>query len=167
MSEPTQPMDQSAPIPPAKAKTKGLNAPQVILIFLLLASTAAGVYFLLQGSVKTNITGTVTRDGKPLEWPKAEGNLLVIFVPEPRQENDSPVRAECDRQAGTFRFESLRAGRYRVAVHMFDERHMDALGNKFDPGNSPLYHTVESNNQVINVDIPSVLPEAGGPPRKR
>jgi hypothetical protein len=108
---------------------------------------------------RSNITGTVTRDGKPLEWPFEGGKLHVIFVPEDRKPNQYPFRGEADRATGTYTLPPLPPGKYLVAVHMFDDRHMDALKNKFDPAHSPLRAEVTEDGQVINIDIPKDLPK--------
>ncbi|NBO93563.1 MAG: hypothetical protein EBV06_14815 [Planctomycetia bacterium] len=133
---------------------KAMSPLQVFVVVWLVAIAAIGGYWWFMPQVKQNITGTVTRGGKALVWPKADGQLHVIFVPEIRRSDELPTRAECDSLAGTFRVANLRSGSYRVAVHMFDEHHMDALRNQFDPGNSPIYHRVTADNQVINIDLP-------------
>ena len=117
---------------------------------------------------KTNITGTVTRDGKPLVWPTKEGRLHVIFAPVERKVTDNPFKAETDTAAGTYRIEALPPGKYMVGIYMFDEKHMDALQNKYDPNHTPLRVEVTADNQVIDIDLPKDLPKGepkGGMPR--
>jgi hypothetical protein len=117
---------------------------------------------------KTNITGTVTRDGKPLVWPFEGGKLHVIFAPVERKITDNPFKAETDSVAGTYRIEALPPGEYLVGIYMFDERHMDALQNRFDPNHTPVRRTVTEDNQVIDIDLPKDLPKAapkGGLPK--
>ena len=117
---------------------------------------------------KTNITGTVTRDGKPLVWPSKDGKLHVIFAPVERQITDYPFKAETDTAAGTYRIEALPPGKYMVGIYMFDERHMDALQNKFDPNHTPLRVEVTEDNQVIDIDLPKDLPKGkGGMPKEK
>src|SRR4051812_31885702 len=80
------------------------------------------------------ISGTITRDGKPLVSKSEEGHLLVIFLPEDRKANRDVYRAETDRETGTFTIVGIRSGRYRVAIQQFDEKHNDALEHKYNPG---------------------------------
>ncbi len=141
--------------------SRSLTPAQVILVLLAAAGIGAAAWWWFTPRQVRNITGAVTRGGKPLAWPGDEGRLHVIFVPEVRLPDELPTKAECDSAAGTFRVDRLRAGSYRVAVHMFDEHHIDALGNQFDPGNSPVRHKVEADNQVIAVDLPETLPRGG------
>jgi hypothetical protein len=108
---------------------------------------------------RSDISGTITRDGKPLEWTSEGGHLLVIFVPEDRKPNQDPYLAESDRAAGTFRIPEIKAGRYLVAIHQFDEHHQDALHNKYDPFKSPLRYEVLEDGQVIDIDLPKELPQ--------
>ena len=107
---------------------------------------------------KCTISGTITRDGKPLEWPNDQGHFLVIFVPEDRGPNDDPVLAESDRATGTYRIAEIKSGWYMVAIHQFDARHMDALQNKYDPVKTPLRYKVSDDGQVIDIDLPKELP---------
>ena len=110
------------------------------------------------GGKRLNITGTVTRDGKPLEWPGDDRIFLVIFVPEERRPGRDPVSAETDSATGTFRVPEIRAGRYLVAIHQFDDSHVDVLQNKYDPVKTPLVVEVTEDNQVIDIDLPKDLP---------
>jgi hypothetical protein len=125
-----------------------------ILMLTVIAATGCG------GTKVTNITGTVTRDGKPLEWPSEQGLFLVIFVPENRKPNQDPYLAECDRATGTYRIGEIKTGTYMVAIHQFvDLRHRDALENKFDPVKTPLRVEVTEDGQVIDIDLPKELPD--------
>jgi hypothetical protein len=123
----------------------------LVMCFLVAATGCAGK--------RTNITGTITRDGKPLVWASEGGHLLVIFIPEHRRAGQDPFLAETDREAGTYRIAEIPAGRYMVAIHQFNERHGDALGNKYDPVHTPLIVEVEEDGQVIDIDLPKDLPE--------
>ena len=44
-----------------------------------------------------------------------------------------------------------------VAIHQFDERHMDSLQNKYDPVKTPLRVDVTDDGQVIDIDLPKDL----------
>jgi len=133
---------------------KSLSPVQVVAVLSAAAGIAALAYWLAMPASVKNITGTVTRAGKPLVATGEGERLHVIFVPEVRRPDELPTRAECDAASGTFRIGEIRPGKYRLAVHLFDERHMDALGNKFDPGNSPIRGDVAASNQVIDIHLP-------------
>jgi hypothetical protein len=142
---------------------------RVFIPCVLIAALAAGCNDDPAVAKKTNITGTVTRDGKPLVWPFENGKLHVIFAPVERKITDYPFKAETDTAAGTYRIEALPPGKYMVGIYMFDERHMDALQNKFDPNHTPLRVEVTEDNQVIPIDLPKELPKTepkkGGMPK--
>lgn len=107
--------------------------------------------------VKTNITGTVTCDGKPLVWNSEGGHLHLVFHPEPER-GISPVKADTDWRTGTYRIAEIPAGKYRIAVQQFDEKHNDAFGGRLDAVRSNLHCEVTDDGQVINIDIPKDLP---------
>jgi len=125
----------------------------ILILTVAVLATGCG------GTKVTNITGTITRDGKPLEWPSEEGLFLVIFVPENRKPNQDPYLAECDRATGTYRIGEIKTGTYMVAIHQFDEHHKDALANKYDPVKTPLRVEVNEEGQVIDIDLPKELPD--------
>jgi hypothetical protein len=130
---------------------------RLVLLTLAIAATGCVDY-------KKNITGTITRDGKPLVWRTEGGSLLVIFVPEDRSKL-SPKHADfTDRDTGAYRFDELPAGRYTVAIQQFDERYFDALNKQFDPYRTTIECEVTDDNQVINIDLPRDLPRNEGHP---
>ncbi|HVK09799.1 MAG TPA: hypothetical protein VM597_13570 [Gemmataceae bacterium] len=144
---------------------------RAFVLCLLASALAAFVGCTEPPAKKTNITGTVTRDGKPLVWLFEGGKLHVIFAPVERKITDPPFPAETDSVAGTYRIAALPPGEYLVGIYMFDERHMDALQNRFDPSHTPLRRTVTEDNQVIDIDLPKDLPKAepktGGMPKAK
>ena len=123
-------------------------------LVLLLALAASGC----EVAKRTNITGTITRDGKPLVWKSEGGHLVVIFVPEDRKPGQDPILAVTERDTGTYRIAQIPPGAYLVALHQFDEKHMDAFRNKLDPAKTTLRVEVVEDNQVIDVDVPTELP---------
>jgi len=131
---------------------------RLALVIVLVAAAAILVYLAVGGGTRTNIGGTITRDGKPLVWKDDGGHLLVMFVPEDRKPGQDPYAAETDRTAGTFRIPQIKAGRYLVAIQQFDDRHQDALRSKYDPSKSPLRVDVTEDGQVIDIDLPKDLP---------
>ncbi len=107
---------------------------------------------------KSDISGTITRDGKPLCWESEGGHLIVIFFPEDRAANKEVYSATTDRATGAYRIPKIRAGKYTVAIQQFDERHRDALDSKYDPVKTPLRYEVRESGQVIDIDLPKDLP---------
>jgi hypothetical protein len=135
--------------------TRGLLVGAVVLLAGLGVAYATG----LVGGRTCAVSGTITREGKPLAWPTEKGEFVVLFVPEPRKENQDPYQAETDRATSTYRIPAIRAGRYRVAIHQFvTENHRDALQNKYDPFKTPLVCEVTEDGQVIDIDLPKDLP---------
>jgi hypothetical protein len=108
--------------------------------------------------IRSNVTGTITRDGKPLEWPKAERKLYVLFMPVDVSSGRDPVQAVTDVETGTFRVPEIRSGTYLVAIQMFDEHYTDVLQHKYNPASSPLRVEVTEDNQVVDIDLPKDLP---------
>lgn len=136
-------------------------AARVVLIVVVLAGVGLGAaYFAgLFDETVCNVSGKVTRDGKPLAWKSEGGHLLVLFVPETRRVGQDPYLAETDRAAGTYRVAGVKTGRYRVAIQQFDEKHADALNSKYDPAQTKLVVEVTADGQVIDIDLPKDLPK--------
>ena len=132
---------------------------QWALLVALVALIGLGVAYVtgaFEGK-PCDISGTITRDGKPLVFSSQEGLFLVLFFPEPRGGRD-PYQAETDRTTGTFRVSGIKSGHYRVAIHMFNERSLDDLQNKYDPNHTPLMYEVTDDGQVLDIDLPKELP---------
>lgn len=134
---------------------------RVVLIVIVLAGVGLGTAYLagLFDDTICNVSGKITRDGKPLVWKSEGGHLLVLFVPETRRANQDPYMAEVDRAAGTYKVTGVKAGRYKVAIQQFDERHNDALNGKYDPGHTQHVVEVQEDGQVIDIDLPKELPK--------
>ena len=134
---------------------------RVLLVGAVVLLAGLGVAYAtgLVGGRTCAVSGTITRDGKPLEWPTEQGEFIVLFVPEPRKENQDPYQAETDRATSTYRVPAIRAGTYRVAIHQFvTEHHRDALQNRYDPFKTSLLKEVTEDGQVIDIDLPKDLP---------
>src|SRR5262245_43464373 len=110
-----------------------------IMVGLALVAGAVGC------GKKSNVHGTITRDGKPLVWKSEGGHLLVVFVPEDREADPNTYRAETDRETGEYRIAAIPAGKYRVAIQQFDEKHNDALRHTYDPAATTLTYEVNSD----------------------
>jgi len=104
------------------------------------------------------INGSVTRGGEPLEWKADGGYLLVIFIPKNRKADRNVYRAETNRDTGEYHIDKISAGSYLVAIQQFDDRHNDALRHVYNPGATNLEREVTEEGQVIDLDLPSVLP---------
>lgn len=115
------------------------------------------------GVKKYSVSGTVKRDGKPLEWKSEGGHLLVIFIPENREKDRNVYRADTDRETGTYRIAAIPAGKYVVAIQQFDERHNDALGHAYNPGATTWEQEVSKDGEVIDIDLPRVIPRRENP----
>jgi len=129
----------------------------VVGIVVLVGLGAAYIAGAFEGE-PCDITGTITRDGKPLAFSSEEGQFLVLFFPEPRRGRD-PYRADTDRATGTFKVNGIKSGRYRVAIYMFNEKFLDDLRNKYDPNHTPLECSVTDDGQVLTIDLPKHLPQ--------
>jgi hypothetical protein len=133
--------------------TRGLLVVGIIAVVGLGVAYVTGMF---EGE-PCDITGTITRDGKPLAFSSEEGQFLVLFFPEPRRGRD-PYQAETDRATGTFKVSGIKSGRYRVAIYMFNAKFLDDLQNKYDPNHTPLEYRVTDDGQVLNIDLPKELP---------
>lgn len=140
-----------------------------LLLSLILAGISLAVKHLLATGGLTrevSITGTITRDGKPLEWQGEKRLLLVTFMPENRESTFDVFPADCDTEAGTFRIAKIPRGRYQVCIQQNDPHPLqDLLNFAFDPAHSTLYCEVTRDGQVVDIDLPKELPRVGPPPR--
>lgn len=147
------------------------RAPRTLLILLVVLVVAGGVVaFVLNGGLspaRTGVRGTLVHDGKPVLPPSETHKVLLIFVPEKVGKDFEVYRAEVDRTTGEFTLPALPSGRYVVAVQLFDDKHMDSFGGKYDPGKSPLRYDVTEDNQVIEVVVPKEETEEPKEPRPK
>src|ERR1051326_6615121 len=98
---------------------------RTILVYLLLLSVViAGIAFavtrfnlLVPKSV--NVSGTITRDGKPLEWKSSElekRQFVVNFLPEPRDIDSLTYIGLADAATGKYEVHGIPPGRYKVQI---------------------------------------------------
>jgi hypothetical protein len=145
---------------------------RVILPLLIVIVAAVGVAIYLTSDTgrwvltrSARVTGTVTRDGKPIEWTTEYPRLLVLFAPLDPAIDPEVYRAETDTQAGTYALERLPIGTYRVSIQFMDPEPVnDQLQFTYGLNNSPEIHTI-GGDTVLDIDIPKVLPKAPGPPK--
>jgi hypothetical protein len=130
-------------------------------LFSLVGLTAA--YFMYgRAKPKYAISGTVTRDGKALEWKADNRKLDVKFVPLDRVADDNVYSAETDTDAGTYTIAAIPPGSYRVSIQQMDPfpTH-DLLNFALSMSGSTIRRDVTKNGEVIDIDIPKVLPRKG------
>jgi hypothetical protein len=132
------------------------------MVFLWVACVA--IAFLAAGCAKPKyeISGNITRDGKPLEWKSDEGVLDVKFVPLDRDRDKNVYRAETDRKAGAYTIAGIPPGSYRVSIQQMDPYPThDLLGFALSMAESTIIHDVTKEGEVIDIDLPRDLPSKG------
>ena len=145
-----------------------------ILTYVLLLSVVAGaaVFLVKRGLPKNalvsdvSISGTITRDGKPLEWDSDVKNLWVIFSEKADGTTLDVMfkRAETDGEKGTYRIDKIPPGEYQVCImQMGEDSRFDQLNFAYNPANSRLYRTVDKDGQIIDIDLPRELPKTSRP----
>ena len=137
---------------------------RTFLVALLLAVIAAAVVvfgwqmYAIYGP-KCDISGTITRGGKPLEWKSDSGVLSVLFVPLDRKADQNVYRAmSTDSKTGAYSIQGIPAGSYRVSIQQMDPYPThDLLNFKFSLKDSAILRDVTRNNDVIDIDLAEYL----------
>jgi hypothetical protein len=135
----------------------------ILLLVLVLCGAVLAWPHLKPGPQEVSIHGTVTRDGKPLEWKGDERRLLVIFFPQDRLKNTEIYPAVCDADNGTFSITKIPTGKYTVAVQQNAGPLKDLLNLAFDPAHTTITRDVKEDGQDIRIDLPKDLPKASRP----
>src|SRR5262245_34012048 len=101
----------------------------IVLLLFVIAGALAFVGWSMYDP-KYTISGTITRDGKPLEWKTDNGVLLVLFVPMDRVKDANVYRAmKTDRKTGHYAITNIPPGPYRVSIQQQDpDARYDLLG---------------------------------------
>ena len=147
---------------------------RLLIYLLLLAVVFAAIAFSARQLQKSgalapevSIHGSVTRDGKPLQWKGERPQLWVIF-----QQRDVPgtlaetYPATCDTEAGTFSIAKIPLGWYKVSVEQMDPYpKQDLLNFAFNPANTTLEFEVTHDGQDFQIDLPKDLPRLNLPAR--
>lgn len=108
---------------------------------------------------KHQVTGKITRDGKPLEWRTENGVLAVTFVPLDRDKDKNVYPAETDRSKGTFAIAAVPPGEYRVFIQQQDpDPSVDMLGFVYSFESSPITREVTARTTEFDIDLPKDLP---------
>jgi hypothetical protein len=130
----------------------------------LVLGMLAGLLILGAGCAKPKyeVTGKITRDGKPLEWQTEEGVLLVTFVPMDRQSDRNLYRAETDRKTGKYTIAGVPRGSYRVFIqHLDPPPAKDMLELIYGINDSPITKEVTGQDTHFDIDLPKDLPKKG------
>src|SRR5437868_3311382 len=126
---------------------------RTLLVYVLLASAiiAAALLIVTQSGLierRVSISGTITRDGKPLEWRSDAGTLSVVFLPKQRDNTTEVFRANSDRATGRFEIKDIPTGTYIVTVQQLDpDGAHDLLGMVYDPSSTDIEREVKSDGQ--------------------
>jgi hypothetical protein len=138
--------------------SKSLHLVFLWVAFLAIACVPSGC-----ANPKYPVSGSTTRDGKPLEWKSDEGVLDVKFVPLDRERDRNVYRAETDRTTGTYTIVGIPPGSYRVSIQQMDPYPThDLLGFALGMRDSPIIRPVAKDKKVIDIDLPRDLPKKGG-----
>ena len=131
-------------------------------VVLLVSAALVAVAVVALASTWTpstyQVTGVITRDGKPLKWKSDKHVLQIIFVPKKCTRQSGIYRCEGDPKTGEYVLPEIPAGTYRVSIQQLDPYPThDLLQQAYWLRNSPLFYDV-SGDCEINIDLPKVLP---------
>lgn len=105
------------------------------------------------------VTGTVTRGGKPLEWKSDAPELWLRFAAEDPKKDDNVYRAEVDTAKGAYVVPKLPVGKYVVAVQLLDPPPFDdLLSFSYDLPVTPLRCEVKAD-RTFDIDLPVEPPK--------
>jgi hypothetical protein len=134
----------------------------VLFSLLAIAGAAAFVGWYLYQPTYT-ISGTVTRDGKPLVWKTENGRLDVKFVPLDRERDRNVYRAlQTDAKSGTYKIEGIPPGSYRVSIQQQDpDSRYDLLNFALGTDKSPILRDVSKDDDAFDIDFTSEMLNKG------
>jgi hypothetical protein len=129
------------------------RAVTIVVLLLVIAGAAAFVAWSMYDP-RCSISGTVTRDGKPLEWKTDHGVLLVLFVPLDRERDRNVYRAlKTDARTGQYAIDNIPPGSYRVSIQQQDpDSRYDLLHFTLSIKDSPIIKEV-TGDEVIDINI--------------
>ncbi len=138
---------------------------KIILLAAAVLLAVLGVTVILNWKPRTyQVTGTITRGGKPLQWKGEKRVLQVIFGPTDRAQDRNVYRCEGDPEEGTYVLEGIPAGKYRVSIQQLDPYPMhDLLNFAYSLKDSPFVYDVAGDCK-IDIDLPGELPRGGRRP---
>jgi hypothetical protein len=107
------------------------------------------------GPTKVDITGKLLKDGQPLKVSN-RGKVEIKFVTEGGTDENYSSRSTNVDDQGNFAIKGITAGKYRIIVRQLDPyipgSTKDLLEGAFTL-NSPIVRDVETNDQVIEIDL--------------
>jgi hypothetical protein len=106
------------------------------------------------GPAKVNVSGKVVMAGQPLKVSD-QGEVRVKFYSEGTgDENSISKPAAVDSKTGAFTIKNIPMGKYKITVQQIDPMpSTDVLERRFDRTNSRIIREVESDGQVIDIDL--------------
>ena len=106
------------------------------------------------GPAKVEVTGKILNNGQPLKVSK-QGEIRVKFYSEGKDAESTVSKpATVDRETGTFVVKNLPLGKYKITVQQIDPMpSTDLLERQFDVMNSKIIRDVETDGQVIEIDL--------------
>ena len=132
----------------------------VLLLTVIVCGIAIALSFANRQPREVSIRGTVTRDGKPLEWKGEKRQLTVLFFPANRGDTFNVYPADCDADKGTFSIAKIPTGSYTVSIQQSDSQPHEILPNfAFD---ATLKREVTRDGQQILIDLPKENPKDPG-----
>ena len=129
--------------------------------FLFRVSCFVGLLFSVAalsgcGGGTTKVSGTVVKDGKPIEV-SSTGYVQVTLVPDVAAgEQFTTVVGRCDAD-GKFEILDVKPGKYKVAVEQFDPTpQSDKLGGAFNQEKTPIVRQIDGKKPLkIDLSNPS------------
>jgi len=115
---------------------------------------------------KYKVTGTIKREGKPLEWKSDNPALTVIFVPLDRDKDKNVYSADGDVKTSSFTIAAIPRGEYRLYIAQFDPAPgVDVLNFTYGMDTSPVIREVSATQTHFDIDLPRELPRKA--PKKK
>jgi len=136
---------------------------KIILVAVAVLIAVLGVVLIANWTPrKYRVTGTITRDGKSLEWKSKKGVLLVLFAPADRTRDRTVYRYQEDLGEGNYVVEDIPAGKYVISVQQLDPYPThDLLQFAYNLRNTTFEYEVAGDGE-FNINLPKNLPRTGG-----
>jgi hypothetical protein len=113
------------------------------LLFALFALTGCG------GPKPVTVTGTVVKDGKPIEVSKT-GSVQITLVPDVAKGEHHTTRVGQAGPDGKFEITDVPPGKYKVAVQANDTGPVDdKLKGAFSPENTKIVREIDGKTPLL------------------
>jgi hypothetical protein len=133
----------------------------IISVIGVLCAVVGGVAVYAWTQRTYLVTGTVTRDGKPLQWKSDNHELRVFFVSTDRERYPDVYKCIGDAKTGDYVIENVPPGEYLVSVQQTDPYPThDLLNFAYDLKDSPLRCRVPEQ-LPYNIDLPKKIANRG------